>query len=722
MKLVIIEGIGKKDTIKKYLGSGYDVMATGGHFRDLPKSTLSVDVENSYAPRYIIVKDKSDTVKKLKERAAKADAVILATDPDREGEAIAWHLTHVLGIDPNDNNRIVFNEITKAAVGRALESPRGINMDLVNAQQARRVLDRLVGYKLSPVVCKKLKKSKLSAGRVQSVTLKLVVLREREIQNFIPEEYWDFFAHLEKEENPFRAALVTGRDGKKLKLTSKEMVDVVVCDIDHAKYIVKHVKKSITKSHAPAPYTTSSLQQDALNKASLSLKRSGMAAQALYEGITMGADGKVALVTYIRTDSVRVAPEAQAMAKAWILSKYGEKYAPEKYNFYKSKKSAQDAHEAIRPTSLEITPDMAKPFLTADQEKLYRLIYNRFLASQMTEALFNSVSVDIDANGYGFRVSGRTPLFDGWQAVYQIDTAKKKKAAAAKDDDGAESASDTTDGEGKEDEDKSLVDENVKLPEMNEGDELKFLRLEYAQKFTKPPARYTEATLVKAMEENGIGRPATYNPIIQNIANRYYTEKEGKAIKPTELGFVVVDLLDKYFQDIMNIEFTAGLEDKLDEIADDGLDWVGVIDKFYHPFCENIDKAMEGEDDIKITLEESDVVCEKCGKNLVVRLGRYGKFLACPGFPECRNIKPYDKPIGPCPKCDGGEIYKRKSKKGKPFYGCSKYPDCDFVAWDTPTGALCEKCNSAIVIDTKSKKEKCQNRDCPNPPQPRNQG
>jgi len=691
VKLVIIEGIGKKDTIKKYLGAGFEVVATGGHFRDLQKSTLSVDVENNYTPKYVVPRDKADTVKRLKEKASKATEILIATDPDREGEAIGWHLTHVLGIKPEDVQRIVFNEITKSAIQGALAQPRGIDENLVNAQQARRILDRLVGYRLSPVVSKKLKKSKLSAGRVQSVTLKLVVLREREIMNFVPEEFWDFFAHLEKDKIAFRAALATGRDGKKLKLVSKEGVDEVVAAIDGAQYNVKAVKKSVTKSHAPAPYTTSSMQQDALNKAGLSLAKCGRTAQDLYEGVEMGEMGKVALVTYIRTDSVRVSPEAMHATKQYIVESFGDKYAPEKFNMYKSKKSAQDAHEAIRPTNIEMTPERAKQYLSPDQYKLYRLIYNRFLASQMSEATFNSTAVDIDANGYGFRVTGRVPIFDGWMKVYEEVRATKKKT----------------------DDDEEPVEENQKLPEMTEGDILKFLKLETAQKFTKPPARYTEATLVKAMEEAGIGRPATYNPIIQNIAARFYTEKEGKAIKPTDLGFTVVDLLEKYFSQVMDINFTAGMEDKLDDIAYEGLDWVGVVDAFYKPFEGWITEALEGQDDIKLAIEESDVPCEHCGKMLVVRIGRFGKFLACPGYPECKNIKPYDKPVAKCPKCQK-DVYKRKSKKGRIFYGCSGYPNCDFIAWDAPTGELCQACGSAIVIDPKSKKEKCGNRDCPN--------
>lgn len=698
MKLIIIEGIGKKDTIKKYLGNGYEVMATGGHFRDLQKNALSVDVENNYKPKYTIPSDKKEAVKKMKEKAEKAELVLIATDPDREGEAIAWHLCWLLGIKPDAQQRIEFNEITKGAVNKALEAPRGINIDLVNAQQARRILDRLVGYQLSPLLSKKIK-PKLSGGRVQSVTLKLVVIREREIQNFKPEEYWDFGAHLEKDKVQFYAAMITGQDGKKLKLVCKEQVDTVIAAVNGAPYRVKEVRKSVTRQHAPAPYTTSSMQQDALNRAGLSLKRCGMAAQELYQGVKMGEQGMVALVTYIRTDSVRVSPVAQAQAKEWIINKFGAAYAPETYNYYKSKKSAQDAHEAIRPTNMEITPDIAAKYVNPDQAKLYRLIYNRFLASQMSEATFNSVSVDIDANGYGFRVTGRTPIFEGWLKAYESKNEGKSKSESEDDDEKK--------GEG---DDGALA---ARLPELNEGDVLKFLRLEFLQKFTKPPARYTEATLVKAMEEKGIGRPATYNPIIQNIAARYYTEKEGKSIKPTELGFIIVDFLDKYFKQVMDIGFTANMEDSLDDIAYEGLDWVGVIDKFYKPFIDDVGVALGGDDQIKITVEETDVPCSKCGRMMVVRMGRFGKFLACPGFPECRNILPYDKPVCVCPKC-GGSIHKRKSKKGRIFYGCSGYPNCDFVAWDEPTGELCPRCQTPMVKKVVEGKTivVCGNREC----------
>jgi len=688
MKLVIIEGVGKKDTIKKYLGSGYQVMATGGHFRDLKKRDLSVDVENGYKPQYVISTDKKDVVKALKEAAAKAESVLIATDPDREGEAIAYHLTYILDIDPAQAQRIEFNEITKHAINEALTKPRPIDMNLVYAQQTRRVLDRLVGYKLSPVLSKKIK-SGLSAGRVQSVTLKLVVEREREIQNFKPEEYWDFWSHLEKDKIKFRTSLYYGPDGKRLKLNSEAQVKEVVENLNGANYVAKDVKKSISKRHAPAPFTTSSMQQDAGAKLGLSLKRTTMAAQALYQGIQMGERGMTALVTYIRTDSVRVSAEAQAAAKDYITHKYGADFVPETPNVYKTKKSAQDAHEAIRPTHLDITPDEADKYCKPDEAKLYRLIYNRFIASQMAEATFNSVRVDVEANNYVFRVTGRTPLFDGWLAVYS-GTKAKEEPEKDSDDDAGESAG--------------------ILPNIEIGDSLKFIKLEFAQKFTQPPARYTEATLVKVMEEKGIGRPATYTPTVATLFARLYIEKDGKALKPTELGCVVVDWLIKYFPEIMNTGFTADMEDKLDDIAADGIDWVSVVDNFYQPFIKVVDevRANDGAEN-RIKPVESDEKCPKCGRIMLIRESRFGKFLACSGYPECKTTKPFDKPVCKCPKC-GNDIYKRRSKKGKTFYGCSGYPNCDFVAFDEPTGELCEKCKSPLV---KIKDVvKCSNRNC----------
>ncbi|MDR0975957.1 MAG: type I DNA topoisomerase [Christensenellaceae bacterium] len=702
MKLVIIEGIGKKDTIKKYLGAGFEVMATGGHFRDLQKHALSVDVEDNYKPKYVIIKESAETVKKIQDKAERAEDVLIATDPDREGEAIAWHLTHILHIKPEEAHRIAFHEITKNAVQKALTEPRPIDMRLVDAQQARRVLDRLVGYKLSPLLSKKIK-PKLSAGRVQSVTLKLVVLREREIQNFKPEEFWDFNVWLEKSREEFMASLITGLDGKKIKLKNKAEVDKVFGDIQGAKYIVSNVKKSITKQHAPAPYTTSSMQQDALNKAGMSLAKTTSTAQKLYQGVNLGERGQTALVTYIRTDSVRVSPEAQATARKFITETFGADFVPETPNFYKTKKQAQDAHEAIRPTHIEITPSELEKMIVPDKDtkdilKLYRLIYNRFLASQMSEATFNSVSVDINANGYGFRVTGRTPIFAGWLAVYGVKATDEEEDNKKKNDD---------------EEDEGAKAGN--LPALEIGDECKFIKFDIAQKFTKPPARYTEATLVKAMEEKGIGRPATYNATIQTISARFYIEKEGKAIKPTELGFTVVDWLEKYFPNIMDIGFTAEMEDKLDDICDPeiSLEWTRVIDDFYKGFDKELVVALDGEE-MRIATEITEIPCPNCGKPMAVRQGKYGKFLGCTGFPNCRTLMPMPEAIiCNCPKCKTGQVSKRKSKNGRFFYGCSNYPNCAFVAWDEPTGELCPICNAALVM--KNKKTgivNCNNHEC----------
>ncbi|MCL2375355.1 MAG: type I DNA topoisomerase, partial [Firmicutes bacterium] len=515
MTLVIIEGIGKKETIEKYLGKGYKVVATGGHIRDLPPKSLAVNVKNNFEPKYVVMEDKADAAERLKKEAAKAGNVLLATDPDREGEAISWHVAHILDIDPNQNIRIEFNEISKKAVTKALENPRPVNLNLVDAQQARRVLDRLVGFKISPVLCKKIQ-NKLSAGRVQSVTLRLVVEREREIRNFKPEEYWPFFSILQKEKNPsFIKAALAKKGSDKLKLTSKEEVDAVLKDIDGKPYTVKTVKKSITKSRPPAPFITSSLQQDALNKLGFSLKQTQAFAQNLYEGIEIPGEGKVALVTYIRTDSTRVAPDAISEAREFITKKFGKEYIPEKPNYYASKKGSQDAHEAIRPISIDRTPEALQNALSnKNHYKLYKLIYERFLASQMSEAQYNSLSVDIDCNNYGFKVTGKTPLFAGYTAIYNMFEEKK---------------------EGDDELDSS------KLPELNEGDVLDFVKYQFEQKFTKPPARYTEASLVKAMEEKGIGRPATYVPTVATLASREYTSKDGRYIAATELGEKATD-------------------------------------------------------------------------------------------------------------------------------------------------------------------------------------
>ncbi len=679
MNLVIIEGAGKKETIEKYLGTGYKVFATKGHVRDLPVHSLAVNVGNNFEPRYVIMEDKKAIVDDLIKKAKAADQVFLATDPDREGEAISWHLAHILDIPENKKVRIEFNEISKKAVMSALSAPREIDINLVNAQQARRVLDRLVGYKLSPVLCKKIQKN-LSAGRVQSVTLKLVVDREREILNFKPEEYWTLTAHLYKDgqKSLLFKAVLTHKDGKKIKVTSKAQMDAVLKDIENAVYTVSSIKKSVTKFHAPAPFITSTMQQDALNKLGMSLKMTQSAAQELYEGVALGSEGKTALVTYIRTDSVRVSPDAIAAAREYIAGRYGEKYIPEKPNYYTSKKSAQDAHEAIRPIAVERTPDSVKQFLTPANYKLYKLIYERFLASQMSEALYNTVAVDIAANNCTFRANGRTVLFEGFTAVYNSHVEESNK-------DGADG-------------------DNAKIPPLAEGEKVNLEKLNPEQKFTKPPARYTEASLVKAMEDKGIGRPATYTPTVAILFSRSYIEKDGKALKPTELGFQVTDMLVKYFKDVMNIQFTAEMEEKLDNIEEGGKIWQNVIADFYNGFEEKIAFAMGDSFSLKPADEETDIICDKCGGPMVIKTGKFGRFVSCKNYPKCKNIKNIDekgnvvekseKPAGEpsglkCEKC-GADMVMKDGKFGK-FLSCSAYPKCKNIKNVDKDGNVLEK-------------------------------
>lgn len=666
MKVVFIEGPGKRESIQKYLGSEYKVIPTLGHVRDLPQRGLGVDIEHNFKPEYVIMPDKKKTVAKIIEEAKKADGVLLATDPDREGEAIAWHVSNILGLKEDAPVRIVFNEISKSAVTKGLNEVRAIDINLVDAQQARRVLDRLVGYKLSPLLCKKIQPS-LSAGRVQSVTLKLLVDREREIRNFKPEEYWTLNATLEKAGVKDKVKCYLS-DGKDKKIKTKEEMDKIIDAVKGQDFVASMVKKSVTSSHPSAPFTTSTMQQDALNKLGMSLKQTTQTAQGLYEGVDVVGEGKVALVTYIRTDSVRISPEAQAKAKDYILAKYGEKYLPDKPRFYKNKKDAQDAHEAIRPISLDRTPDSLKDKIAKNYYKLYKLIYDRFLASQMSDATFNSLSVEFDANGYKFKTTGRAPIFDGYSVIY----------------------SNVVDNE--EDE------LNVKLPDISEGDRLKENKLEAEQKFTKAPARYTEASLVKTMEEKGIGRPATYTQTVTVIMNRNYAEKEGKALKATELGERVVDMLIKFFPNIMNIGFTAEMENKLDDIDSGGKVWQNVVKDFWVDFEKELKVAQTDHFVNKTPDQETDVICDKCGAKMVIRTGKYGKFLACPNYPKCHNTKPLqeEKHVGVCPKC-GKPLKELKTKMGKLFYGCTGYPDCDFKAWDIPSPNKCPKCGSPMI-------------------------
>lgn len=657
MKLVVIEGAGKVKTVEKYLGKGYKVFATKGHVRDLPQKTLAVNVKKDFEPKYEIMPDKTETVKELKNLASKADAIYLATDPDREGEAISWHIANILGLSPEQPVRAEFNEISEKAVKNGLAHPRKINLNLVDAQQARRVLDRLVGYKLSPVLCKKIRNN-LSAGRVQSVTLRLIVEREREIRNFKPEEYWTFFSNLKNSDHFEMRASLEKKNNKKYKIANKDELDKVLSDLKGESYVVGKVVKKVAKSHAPAPFITSSMQQDALNKLGMNLKQTSAAAQALYEGVNIGGE-HIALITYIRTDSTRVSPDAQKAAREFIAKKFGEKFVPAKPNIYASKKSAQDAHEAIRPITLERTPESLKGTLSPENYKLYKLIYERFLASQMSDAEYNTVNAEINAGNYTFKVSGKTPLFAGYTAVYSNYQEEK-------DD-----------------------EMGIKLPVLTEGEQLAFVSHTYEQKFTKPPARYTEASLVKTMEEKGIGRPATYTPTVALLFSREYIVKEGKFIVPTQLGEEVTDMLVKYFSDIMDVGFTANMESKLDDIEDGGKIWQKVVGEYYNGLEDKIAAAMGDSFSLKAADEVSDVICENCGSRMVYKNGKFGRFLACPNFPKCRNTKALDEngnvvdkenPKQPeqtgviCDKC-GSPMVLRHGKFGD-FLACSAYPKC----------------------------------------------
>ena len=681
LKLVIIESPFKRESLKKYLGNGYEVFATKGHIRDLPTKSFAIDIKNNFQPKYEIVPDKKALINDLKKKAQEADEVLIATDPDREGEAISWHVVYVLGFNPEKKCRIEFNEISKKAVTSALEKPRKIDLNLVDAQQARRVLDRIVGYKLSPVLCKKIA-PKLSAGRVQSVALKLVVDREREIEAFIPEEYWTVNAFLEKGASQIKTALVSYKK-KKFVPKNKEEVDLLLNVIKGKDFVVKEIKKTKTKSHAPAPFTTSTMQQDALNKLGMSLARTTSSAQQLYEGVEVKGEGKIALITYIRTDSVRVSTDAQNACLEFIKNKYGQEYLPAKPNVYHTKENAQDAHEAIRPITMDITPEMVKETLSNDNYRLYKLIYERFLASQMTEAEYSNVAVNFDCEDYGFKVNGKTMEFPGYTTVYKEFVEEDKK-------------------EGFE----------GKLPKLNEGEVLPCKDIKTEQKFTKPPVRYTEATLVKAMEEKGIGRPATYAATITVLTSRKYTQKEGKYLFPTELGRKVTTYLEKFFSGVINVKFTAHMEQRLDDIATKGEDWHSVVSSFYNGFSSLLEKADASALTMKEPPQETDIICEKCGSKMLIRDGKFGKFLACSNFPKCKNTKPLEseiKKIGVCPEC-GADMIERKSKKGKIFYSCSKYPECKFMSWDVTTGKKCPKCNSPIV--KKGKIVKCSNSEC----------
>ena len=692
MKLLIIESGGKVDTIKKYLGKDWEVFATGGHIRDLPEKSMGVDIKNNFEPTYELRADKMSTINKLKEKAKKAEEIYIATDPDREGEAIGWHVATILGLDLNKKDRVTFNSITKDVIQTEIKNPRAIDLKMVDAQQARRVLDRLVGYKISPILCKKIT-NRISAGRVQSVALKLVVDREREIQNFVPEEYWTLTAELEKPNaKPIFKATLNTITNKKIKLKNKDMVDRTINHIKDGSFVVSNVKKSLSKSHAPAPFTTSSMQKDAIKKLNMSSKQVSSCAQELYEGVELGEEGKVALVTYIRTDSVRVSDEARANAKEFIINKYGAEYYPSKPNIYKSKgENVQDAHEAIRPTHLEKTPESVKPYLSSANYKLYKLIYERFLASQMAEATFNSVTVDIEATDCQFKVSGKTPKFAGYTIIYT-----ESKIAEAEDE-----------------------VKDTKLPALEKGDNLKLINLLPEQKFTKPSPRYDESSLIDAMEKNGIGRPATYAPTLSILTSRKYVTKEKKGVLiPTELGFQITDLLQKYFSSIINVNFTAEMEDNLDKVANENLEWHSLIAKFYDELLPQLKNAnLDNTSYIKKQPDEvSDVKCDKCGAMMVIKNGKFGKFLACPNYPKCKNIKNLQQTavvVGKCPKCKKN-LLERKSKKGKIYYSCEDFKNCKFMSWDLPIDEQCEKCGCYMVKkETKNNIiKRCSNPDC----------
>lgn len=690
MNLVIIEGVGKKDTIKKYLGSDYEVVATKGHVRDLPSNLLAVNVLDNFKPQYEIISDKKDIVKMLREKAGKADRIYLATDPDREGEAISWHLCNILDLNINDPIRIVFNEISKNAVTKGLENPRGIDINLVNAQQARRVLDRLVGYKISPILCRKIQ-PKLSAGRVQSATLKLIVDRENQIKNFKSEEYWSLVAKLYNfsEKDTFKSSLAK-INGKKAVVSNKEQMDALLEKLKAGSFVVGNVKKSLAKSHPTPPYTTSTMQQDALNKLGMSLKKTTACAQELYEGVEIKGEGKVALVTYIRTDSVRLSPESITMARKYILDNFGEKYLPKTPNVYKTKSNAQDAHEAIRPIHIERTPESVKPFLSPDNYKLYNMIYTKFLACQMADAEYDQVVAQINNGECEFKATGKTTVFDGFTKLYDLNKKKKEN----KDDDEDEGA-------------------NAKLPPLSTGDVLKINELIPTQKFTKPLPRYTEATIVKEMEDKGIGRPATYTPTISTLSSRKYIEKDGKAIKPTELGEHVNEFMEKYFDTIADTKFTADMEEKLDKVAEEGIAWQDFVGEFYKDFVKQLSGADHDAAKFKIPPKHTDIKCDKCGSEMVIRTGKYGEFLACSNYPNCKNIMSMQKQAGVCPKCHK-PVYEKKSKKGNTFFGCSGYPDCDFVSWEAPLEESCPKCNSYLTAKKigANLRKKCSNDKC----------
>ena len=669
-KLVIVESPAKAKTIGKYLGRGYKVTASMGHVRDLPASTLGIDVENGYTPKYITIKGKQKLVKELKAEAKKCDGVLLATDPDREGEAISWHLANILGLDPSAPNRVTFDEITKKGVKEGMAHPRAINIDLFNAQQARRELDRLVGYKLSPFLWKKVRRG-LSAGRVQSVAVRLIRDRELEIENFKPDEYWNIDALLnpQGEKGEFTARLAATADGKKLTVTNKQQADGILAALDGRDYTITKIEKGKRRRQPSPPFITSTLQQDASRAFGFSATRTMRAAQTLYEGVDIAGHGTVGLITYMRTDSLRIAAEAQAAAKTFIAERWGDNYVCKTARKWKSRSAtaAQDAHEAIRPSMPELTPDEVEQSISGDTAKLYRLIWSRFMASQMADCIQDTVSASITAGDYLFRASGFRVSFDGFTALYEEspDDAKKKETA---------------------------------LPPLEEGQTLKLKKLTADQKFTQPPPLYTEATLIHALEENGIGRPSTYAPIITTIVDRGYVEKDQKKLKTTPLGQAVNTVMMEQFPDIVNVKFSADMEKKLDVVEAGRADWVKTIDDFYQGFEKSLEQAEKNMEGKRIKVEDipTDEICEKCGRPMVIKSGRYGKFVACSGFPECRNAHPLVKDTGGLCPLDGGHMLVRKSAKGRVYYGCSNYPKCNYMTWDEPVPEKCPQCGSTL--------------------------
>jgi DNA topoisomerase-1 len=682
--LVVVESPAKAKTIEKFLGKNYIVRASMGHLRDLPKSQFGVDIEHDFTPKYINIRGKGDIIKSLRAAAQEADTVYLASDPDREGEAIAWHLAHLLNIPHDRACRIEFNEITKSAIQKAIKNPRPLNMPRVDAQQARRILDRIVGYKLSPLLWRKVRKG-LSAGRVQSVAVRLICDREKEITLFIPKEYWTITAKLR--EKP-RASLFDAEfiliDGQKVEINDESQAQEITAELNQAEYVVTDVKRRERRRNPAPPFITSTLQQDAVRKLGFTSRKTMSVAQQLYEGLAIGTAGHVGLITYMRTDSTRIAESAQHEARDYISVKYGDAYLPAKSPFYANKK-AQDAHEAIRPTSLTFSPDDLVKYLSRDQLKLYSLIWDRFIASQMNAAVYDTLTVDIKAGRCGLRANGSQLKFPGFIAVYTEGKDEKEEK-------------DTT------------------LPELEPGQKLKLSKVLPKQHFTEPPPRYTEASLVKMLEEKGIGRPSTYAPIIETIIGRGYVIRAEKKFQPTELGFVVVDLLKEYFPNIVDVEFTADLESDLDEIAEDQVFWVEILKKFYLPFAETLEHADQAIGHVELPVVVSDVKCEHCGRFMVVKQGRFGNFLACPGFPGCRNTKPIFKETGvKCPRCQG-DIVERRTKRGKIFYGCKNYPECDFMIWDTPLKEFCKTCGAFMVkhsFKTGRFMIMCSNSDCP---------